>query len=408
MRRVLLLIPSHSYRAQDFLAAAAALDLDVVVGSDHLQVLADFSPGRTLHVDLSDPARGVAGVLAHARRYPLQAVIGTDDESAVLAAHAARALGLAHNDPGAVAAARDKLRFREALAAAGVPGPAFRCVDLRGEVDAAAAAVRYPCVVKPRSLSAGRGVIRADDARAFAAACARTGAILRACRGLADPEHRDTVLVEDYLPGAEVAVEALLDGQRLHVLALMDKPDPLTGPFFEETLLVTPSRLPQPVQQAVAGAVRDAAQALGLRHGALHAELRVQGRTARVLEIAPRSVGGLCSRALRFRGQVRLEELILREALGEPLAAAPAGGASGVMMIPVPRAGRMHGISGVDTARAVPGIEDVAITMAPGDALLPLPEGGRYPGFLFARGDAPAAVEAALRAAHRCLRFEIG
>ena len=106
---------------------------------------------------------------------------------------------------------------------------------------------------------------------------------------------------------------------------------------------------------------------------------------------------------------MRLEELILREAVGLPLDgfAAIAGGASGVMMIPVPRAGRLRGVAGVAAARAVPGVEDVVITMSRGDPLTPLPEGGRYPGFLFARGDGPAAVEDALRTAHGCLDLAI-
>jgi len=401
-------MPSTSYRARDFLASAAALDVNVVVGSDHRQVLGQFAPQRSLLVDLSGTARGVAQIVAHAARTPLAAILGTDDESAVLAAVAARALGLAHNAPEAVAAARDKYRFRCLLRDAGVPGPDFRLLELPLGPAQAAHALRYPCVVKPRSLSASRGVIRADDAPSFLAACKRSAAILAASDHVHAYEHRHTLLVEDYIDGAEVAVEALLDDGRLMVLAVLDKPEPMPGPYFEETLLVTPSRLPRASQDAVVATLDTAAHALGLRHGPVHAELRVTAAGATLLEIAPRSIGGLCSRALRFGDGDSLEMLILRQALGLPVHAGPGAGASGVMMMPVPRAGRVLGVDGLDAARQVPGIEDVVIGVAPGEHLAPLPEGGRYPGFIFARGARPAAVETALRAAHACIVWRLG
>jgi len=404
---VLLLMPSTSYRARDFLAAAAALGVGVVVGSDHRQVLARFAHGRSVQVDLGDTARAVAQIVAHAARTPLAAILGTDDESAVLAAAAARALGLAHNAPEAVTAARDKYRFRCLLRDAGMPGPDFRLVELPDGPAQAAPQLRYPCVVKPRSLSASRGVIRADDAPSFLDACRRAAAILAGVDRFADDAHRHTLLVEDYLPGAEIAVEALLDDGRLHVLALLDKPDPMTGPFFEETLLVTPSRLPPASQRAAIATLGAAARALGLRHGPLHAELRVAAAQATLLEIAPRSIGGLCSRALRFGADASLETLILYQALGLPVDTAAAGGASGVLMLPIPGAGRLLGVDGVAAARQVPGVEDIVIGIAPGEALVPLPEGGRYPGFVFARAATPAGVEQALRTAQACLVWHL-
>lgn len=404
---VLLLVPSTSYRAGDFLAAACALGVRVVVGSDHRQVLAHYAAEHSVQVALHDPWRGVAQIAAHAARVPLAAILGTDDESALLAARAARALGLAHNAPDAVAAARDKYRLRCALRDAGVPGPGFRLVELPDGPARAAPELRYPCVVKPRSLSASRGVIRADNAAAFLAACRRSAAILAGAGHLAESAQRNTLLVEDYLPGVEIAIEALLDDGRLHVLALLDKPDPMPGPFFEETLLVTPSRLPRRVQHAAIDALAAAARALGLRHGPLHAELRITDAGARIVEIAPRSIGGLCSRALRFAAGDSLEVLILRQALGLPVRTRAADGASGVLMLPVPGAGRLRRVDGLHAARQVPGIEDVVIGIVPGEPLVPLPEGGRYPGFVFARGDTPRQVEHALRTAHGCLRWHL-
>ena len=215
------------------------------------------------------------------------------------------------------------------------------------------------------------------------------------------------MLVEDYIPGAEVALEGLLDDGRLRTLALFDKPDPLDGPYFEETLYVTPSRLPAEAQAAIERAAAAAAASLGLRQGPIHAELRWNEGGAFLIEVAARSIGGLCSRTLRFGTDMSLEELILRQALGLPIDAARQGRAGGVMMIPIPAAGHLRRVEGVDAAAAVPGVETVEITARMNHPLIPLPEGDSYLGFIFARGETPAEVEAALRAAHARLAFEI-
>lgn len=406
--RVALLIPSGSYRARDFLAAARALDVEAVVGSDHRQVLAPCSGANGLYVDFADVCRGAEQVRAFGTRTPLDAVLATDDESALTAALAARALGLRHNDPAAVLAARDKYRFRRALHAAGLPGPAFCLVDRRTDLARTAQTLRYPCVVKPRSLSAGRGVIRADEPASFIEACARAGTILENTSTLARSDHRHTLLVEAYLPGREVALEGLLCDGRLEVLATMDKPAPMAGPFFEETLLVSPSRLPEHQQRAAADAMQRAAAALGLRHGPVHGELKIGATGPVMLELAPRSIGGLCSRALRFDDGRSLEAVVIGNALGMATPSPPARcGASGVMMIPIPRRGRLDGVTGVAQARAVAGVEDVIISVAAGDEVVPLPEGDRYLGFIFAIAATPAAVEDALLSAHAELAFHI-
>jgi biotin carboxylase len=323
-----------------------------------------------------------------------------DDSGTVLAAHAAAALGLPHNAADAAEAARNKHLMRQRFAAAGVPSPAFRLFSVHDDPQEVARAVRFPCVVKPTVLSASRGVMRADGP-------AQLADRFRRLRSILAREACSEVLVEDYIPGVEVALEGLLAGGRLQVLALFDKPDPLEGPFFEETLYVTPSRLPAEAQDRLTQAAGAAAAALGLCMGPVHAELRWNEAGPWLVEVAGRSIGGLCSRTLRFGAGASLEELILRQACGLPLDLGRQPGARGVLMIPIPRGGLLRGVTGVEAARAVPGIEDVEITAPLSTRVVPLPEGDSYLGFVFARAGTAQEVEAALRAAHAHLAFDI-
>ncbi len=408
MTRVLLLIPTTSYRASGFVNAADRLGVEVVVGSNRRQALEALSDGGTTTIDFRDKAIGVEQIVAYARERPLQAVVGVDDETALLAAMASQALGLAHNPPESVAVAADKHRFRSALARAGLPVPNFRLLNVDDDASAAARAASYPCVLKPVALAASRGVIRADDSGAFVAAFRRIAAILEqpdvAPLGAAARQ----ILVEDFIPGVEVALEGLLDRGRLRVLALFDKPDPLDGPFFEETIYVTPSRLPQGARRDIAEATENAIAAVGLREGPVHAELRLNDAGPWVIEVAARSIGGQCARALRFGAGIGLEELIVRHALGLPIETLERERhAAGVMMLPIPRAGVLREVRGVEKARGVRGIEDVRIAIPLGQPVVPLPEGNKYLGFAFARAPTPGAVETALRAAHRELEFVI-
>jgi biotin carboxylase len=393
---VLLLLPTATYRAEDFLAAAEAVGAEVVVASERRQALGGAMGDRALRVDLRRPERAAATVVELAHRVGLDAVVAVDDGGVATAALAGERLGLPHNPPAAVAATRDKAAMRAALRDAGIPQPGFRILrpgDDAGGVD-------FPAVLKPVALSASRGVIRADDPAAARAAEARIRAILADAGEDAD----GPILAETYAPGAEVAVEALLRAGELEVLAVFDKPDPLEGPYFEETIYVTPSRLPSERLRLVEETAAAAAAALGLREGPVHAELRVDGDRVRVLELAARSIGGLCSRSLRFGAGISLEEVILRHALGLPLGDHDRERvASGVMMLPIRRAGTLREVRGLDAARAVPGVSDVRITIARGRPVVPLPEGDRYLGFAFARGETPAEVEAALRAADAAL-----
>jgi biotin carboxylase len=412
-QRLLLLIPTSTYRTEDFVDAARSLDVDLVIASDRPNVMASEFPDHLLTLPFSDPAAAAREMQRYAARRPIDAVVPVDDATTVVASAVGEALGLRVNPLAAAQATRDKRVMRERLARAGVPSPSFTVVRVDEDGAAAAARVAYPCVLKPRVLSASRGVIRADDPASFVAAFARIGAILREPDVAALGEGTDTILVEGFVPGREVALEGLLEDGVLRTLALFDKPDPLDGPFFEETLYVTPSRLPAATQAVVADVAARAARALGLTDGAVHCELRLRAGTAGalepvVLEIAARSIGGLCGRTLRFGTGLSLEELILRRALGRPVDSLEREqAAAAVMMIPIPRGGVLEEVRGLDAARAVPLIEDVTISLHKGQEVVPLPEGSRYLGFIFSRAAGPAEAEAALREAHRHLHFVI-
>ena len=376
-----------------------------MVASERRQALAGVMGHRALTVSCRNPDQAADSIVRLAARKPLDAVVAVDDEGVLVAALAAQRLGLAHNPPDAAARSRDKAAMRRALEDAGVPQPEFRMAGPDAEVAGLAAEVGFPCVLKPVSLSGSRGVIRADDPEAAVVAAKRVRAILADAGE--DPEA--PLLVERYIPGDEVAVEGLLRGGTLEPLAVFDKPDPLEGPYFEETIYVTPSRLPPETLDAIVRMTADAAAALGLVEGPIHAELRTDAGRAWVLELAARSIGGLCSRSLRFGVGVTLEEVILRHALGLPIEdLRRESSASGVMMIPIPRAGILQEVRGQDRARAVPGIAGLELTIGPGRHVMPLPEGDRYLGFLFARADGPDGVEHALRTAHGHLEIVIG
>lgn len=409
MHRVLLLMTTTTYRAGAFLEAASRLHAPVVVGSDHAQVLAAANPGGHLAVNFVDPDEGARTVLEFSREYPIQAVLAADDDGVILAAVASAALGLSHNSAHAVTAARNKHRMRGILAQAGIPTPRFQLASIEADPEEVACEVSFPCVLKPLALSGSRGVIRADNPAEFSAAFRRVVAILHQpdVRVRADESSRQ-ILIEGFIPGREVALEGLLSNGRLKVLAIFDKPDPLEGPFFEETIYVTPSRLPAAIQGEVAARTAEAVKALGLRHGPVHAELRVNQHGPWIVEIAPRSIGGLCSRTLRFGDGIFLEELILRHALGfEVESFARERQAAGVMMIPIPQAGILREVWGQAEAEAVSGIEEIRLTIPVGQELVPPPEGSRYLGFIFARAERPEQVEASLREAHARLSFII-
>ncbi len=403
-KRILLLMSPATYRAGAFVSAAERLELEIVVGIDLPESLAEYWH-VPLGLDFANIEESVQMIVDFVKEHPFIAILSVDDSATELAAYASVALGLAHNSPQASEAARDKLLMRQMMSAGGTPCPIFRTFWLHDDPLWIAQQVAYPCVLKPRRLSGSRGVIRANTPTEFGRAFQRLKRILLG-EGLSEQE--TSFLVEDFIPGFEVAVEGLLTNGQLKVLALFDKPDPLDGPFFEETIYVTPSRLTFDVQQAIATCVANAAASLGLQHGPVHAELRVNEQGPWMLEIAGRSIGGLCSTILEFGSNMCLEELILRHAIGEDILSLERDKrAAGVMMIPIPQAGILRAVHGVDLAKAVDGIMGIEITAKPNNQLVPLPEGASYLGFIFARGDVPSEVEEMIRQAHRCLRFEI-
>jgi biotin carboxylase len=405
MARVLLLVPARTYRATDFLVAASRMGLELVVGSDGALPLGGHPVVR---VNPNDPQGSVARLVAESG--PVDAVVAADTPMLVLAAAVAARLGLAHNRVEAVRAAADKATQRRRWAAAGVAQPAFRIVPAgasEGALEEAAAQVGYPCVVKAVSLSGSQGVLRADDGAAAADAAGRIRQILRVAGRPVD----EPLLVEAYIPGWELSVDGLLSGGELTVTAVFDKPDTPQGPTFEETVLLTPSRLPRPVLGEALRAAERAAGALGLHYGPIHAELRLdsrhRGRRPTMLELAARSIGGLCSRALRFLDGVSLEQLVLANALDRHVTTQRLARPAGVLMLPVERAGVLHAVHGRTQAAAVPGITGLSITIPVGQPVQPLPEGDRYLGFVFAEAATHQEVQEALRAARRRLRVII-
>ena len=353
-----------------------------------------------LRVDLGDEEKALESIRAAARREGgFAAVVAPDDATVELAGRVASELGLAGNPPGAARFSRRKDLARARLAAAGVRVPEFRVLDLRRPLDLSG--MSFPCVIKPIAMSASRGVIRADDAGELAAAVGRVRAIVSGAR---DEEERSLLLVESFVPGPEVAVEGLLQDGRLEVLAIFDKPDPLDGPFFEESIYVTPSRLGRIAEERIVECVRRSVAAFGLVAGPVHAELRWNAGEAWLLEAAARTIGGECSRLLRFSAGHSLEEVVLAAAMGRRLPRGLDSAAAGVMMLPTPRSGTLRRVEGVLDALGVPGVDEVSISAGTGTELVPLPEGGAYLGYVFARGETPAGVESSLREAAGRLR----
>lgn len=407
--RIVLILPTSTYRAEDFLAAGRRLGVEVIVASDAPPALA----GRSIEIDCTDADAAAEALVALDQKSPIDAVVAVDDQGVLAAAVAAKRLGLAHNDPAAVAASRDKALLRRVLGAGEVSQPAW-AVLAEGEPGSQAARslsrlVGYPCVVKPRSLGASQGVIRADDEASLAAAIERVRGIVAAEGG----EREASLVVESYVDGEEVAIEGMLSGGRLEVLAVFDKPDPLVGPYFEETIYVTPSRLGRSRLDRIEAVAEQACRAMGLSEGPVHAELRDDGERSWCIEVAARSIGGHCSRALSFgaaaeaAGGYSLEELVIAHALRLERPGRAVHGARGVMMLPAPGKGRLCAVEGQEEALAVEGVDGLEISLHLGAMVLPPPEGSRYLGFIFASGAEADSVEKSLRLAHSKLSFTL-
>jgi biotin carboxylase len=411
-RRLLLIAPTTTYRLNDFLNAAQKLAIEVILASNRCHRLAELWPDHhKISAPFSSAAKAAEKILFALKNTPIDAVLPVDDETTELAARLAQKCNLPGNSLKSTKLTRNKYSFRCTLSENGLLSPRFRLVAIDSDPERFFARndLSFPSVLKPLFLSASRGVIRANNKAEWIAAFNRIGRLLRQKeffqkRG----RFAKSILIEEYIEGQEYAIEGLLTNGRLHILAIFDKPDPLTGPFFEETIYVTPSRLSPEMQIRVRHTLENACRVLGLQHGPVHAEARINAGGIFLIEVAPRTIGGLCARTLKFASGMSLEELVIRHAFGEEIEnSLLQERASGVMMIPIPCGGVLDEVHGLENARAVPGIEEIEITIKPGNLAIPLPEGASYLGFIFATGHTPAEVEKSLRQAHAHLQFDI-
>jgi biotin carboxylase len=398
--RLLLLVPTSTYRAEAFVRAAKKLPAELSIASETPSSLSHLDPVALPAFDFANPPDAVARARAFAAEHPVDAVVAVDDQSTLAAATISEALGLPCNPPGAVRTALNKYLGRQRMRDAGLAVPPFRLVPLSAP-ESALAGLSFPAVVKPLAMAASRGVVRVDGTDSFLETCRRLAPMVASASPAGDALARDNLIVESYVPGWEVAVEGLLTDGALQVLAIFDKPDPLEGPFFPETMYVTPSRHTAQTQSRIVAMTARALSAVGLRHGPVHVELRGDANAVVPIEVHGRSIGGLCSRVLRFADGRSLEDVILQHALGI-LGAAPVlpDRAAGVWMMQSPRRGTFAEMRGVAAAREVPDIEEIIVSARPGQVLEPLPEGFLYLGFIFARADTPDGAESALRRAH--------
>jgi len=412
--RLLLFAAKLGYQTRSFEEAARKLDVQLVYVTDRCNRLDDPWGDHAIAVHFESPEAAAYSVMEVLRGQEVTGVLALGDRPAAAAAYAARGLGILYNHSASVEACRSKLRMREVFRDAGLPVPWFRSLPVVPTPEPTLARISFPCVLKPLSLSASQGVMRANNREEFLAGATRLRRLLESAEIHATREpHLDQMIVEGYIPGREVAVEGLLTDGTLRILAIFDKPDPLEGPYFEETIYVTPSRLPETKQTQIVDCANSAVRALGLTHGPVHAEFRVNEDGVWPIEVAARPIGGLCARALRFcsnklEESIGLEELLLRHALKLPGSdALREPEASGVLMIPIPHSGILEKISGQEAALATPGITDLLITARLHDYIAAWPEGSSFLGFLFAKANTAGEVERAIREGHRKLEFVI-
>ena len=397
--RVLLVAPERSYRTGAFVRAAADLGIELTVASWGQHPLAINSNGIRLRSECADQA--ISQIQETATRHPFSAVIATDDATVPLANGVSEKLGLPTNGSRALSASTDKAAFRATCLEQGLPCPAFFVVRPDQSADPCFEKVGFPCVAKPLSLSASRGVIRCDTREELLSAVER----IRKLVGQEKPQAEQKILVEEYLPGDEYSVEALLHDGQLELLAIFEKPEPMTGPFFEETIYVTPPRVDARTLKSIEVALMEMVAALEFREGPLHAELRISNTGVSFIEVASRTIGGRCGKVVEFLTGASLETWVLANAVRRPVQRRDTADAFGVMMIPVPKAGVLRRVEGISNARRVKGIVSVEVDAREGQKLTPWPEGGPYPGFIFSRCANAAEAAAALRAAHDELAF---
>jgi biotin carboxylase len=371
----------------------------VVSNSGH-SLVPEIADGIT--VDFDAPGTALQTIISALDGRSVACVLATDDSCAELASRLARHCGLRHNKPESAALTQRKDLGREALSRAGCNTPEYRVVEISAACESAPG-IAFPVVVKPLGLSASRGVIRADDETAFTAACRRIDALLAGTgiEGFA----RHHLLVESYIDGEEFAVEGFIVDGRFELLTIFDKPEPLSGPFFEETYYLTPSRLDSAQQRSLVDEVARCCRAYGLEQGPVHAEARMTADGPVLLELAARTIGGQCGQLIEFSLQQKLEEIVIRGMCGLPFESRSRPDSAGVLMIPITESGILGRVEGLTEAMRTEFVEDIEIHINPGYELVPLPEGASYLGFIFARAPDFERTYAALKSAHGKLRF---
>lgn len=403
--RVLIIAPHGSYRTAAYIQAANQLGVDVLIASqgEH-SIVSDYVKG--VHVDFRNQEQAIETILAEAKLHAFSGIIGTDDTTTELAARVADKLSLPHNDPSAVSIAQRKDLARLCLKKSDVYIPNFDVLKTTKPLSEQNVQVNFPAIIKPVALSASRGVIRVNNGQELEQAVERVANMLIKEHHV-EQSIRETLLLEEFIPGKEIAIEAMLYHGELDVLAIFDKPDPLNGPFFEETYYITPTSFSEKTQQEIKQTVLKACQAYGLSEGPIHAECRINGKGVWILEVAARTIGGMCGRLLSLGTGYSLEELVLLHAMGKRVEIKTVESAAGVLMIPIPRAGILKRVEGLLEAQRVPYINELSIEVRDGYELVPLPEGNSYLGFIFAEAPTAKEAEQALRKAHDCLNIVI-
>ena len=398
---VLLIAPSGSYRIAPYLGAAKSLGMKIlVVSNSQHSLVPEVAAGITVDFENIDDAIEI--ILAAIQTLSIRCVFATDDSCVEISSHIAQILKLPHNKPEAAALTHRKDLARKALKAGGCNTPEFQVISL-DMVEKFASPIDYPVVIKPLALSASRGVIRADNDEQMISACSRIEGIL-ASAGQSG-YIRDHILVESYLDGAEFAVEGFIIQGEFHLLTIFDKPEPLTGPFFEETYYLTPTQLDCRQQTELVNEVRQCCKAYGLEQGPVHAEARITKSGIVLLELAARTIGGQCGQLIEFSLQQKLEEIVIQGMCGIKPELPNNPQAAGVMMIPVTNSGILKRVEGLTNALEIPYIEDIEIHIREGYELIPLPEGSSYLGFIFAKAPKYHEVYQSLKSAYECLRF---
>ncbi len=400
---LLLISQPNSYRIAPYINAAKRMGLNVLVASrGKYSLISEVYEG--LHIDLDDHETSLKLILKAARSRNIIGVLGSDDSTVELAAKAASALKLPHNPPEAAQLTIRKDLARAHLSLNQCTVPIHCLINLNDSLDRQTTGLPWPCVIKPLSSSASRGVMRVNNKQEFITACTRIKKIIA---DSATEFERNHILIEEYIDGVEVAFEGYLQNGKLFTLVIFDKPEPLTGPYFEETIYVTPCTLSSETQQKITQRIAEACKAYGLTTGPIHAELRINESDAWILEVASRTIGGDCARSLdtNTNNNFNLEELVISLAINKPVVTTPPKNARGVMMIPIKKAGILRRVEGLKSAREVKYIKQLDIIIREGNELIPLPEGNQYPGYIFAEAKTTRQVTQALKEAYQRLNF---